>query len=230
MLRAREATLATSRRPSARACGWCAETVTPGGVSGRHRRLGLRRLAAGALRAPRPGDEAGHPLLLGRGWATPGVPAWVDYDRAVYGLGDLDGGASRSRPTRRAPPSIPSAASGTLPPKPSRVPAPTWPSGFQRFALRRSRLHRLPVRPDAGHELHHRPPRRRNGSSAAARPRVQARARPRRVRRPRGHRPGGARSQQFGLGPRRARTEPPNRRIYLTVNVPFIPIDRCGVQ
>jgi glycine/D-amino acid oxidase-like deaminating enzyme len=25
------------------------------------------------------------------GWRTPPVPAWVDYDRAVYGLGDLDG-------------------------------------------------------------------------------------------------------------------------------------------
>ncbi len=27
----------------------------------------------------------------GAAWRTPGVPGWVDYDRAAYGLGDLDG-------------------------------------------------------------------------------------------------------------------------------------------
>jgi glycine/D-amino acid oxidase-like deaminating enzyme len=29
----------------------------------------------------------------GDGWRTPGVPGWVDYARAVYGMGDVGGGA-----------------------------------------------------------------------------------------------------------------------------------------
>jgi len=37
-------------------------------------------------------------------WATPGVPGWVDYDAAVYGLGDLDGRGVKVAPDVEGPP------------------------------------------------------------------------------------------------------------------------------
>jgi sarcosine oxidase len=36
-------------------------------------------------------------------WRTPGVPGWVDYDRAAYGLGDLDGRGVKVAPDREGP-------------------------------------------------------------------------------------------------------------------------------
>jgi glycine/D-amino acid oxidase-like deaminating enzyme len=37
-------------------------------------------------------------------WATPGVPGWVDYDGAAYGLGDLDGRGVKVAPDVDGPP------------------------------------------------------------------------------------------------------------------------------
>jgi sarcosine oxidase len=37
-------------------------------------------------------------------WATPGVPGWVDYDGAFYGLGDLDGRGVKVSPDVEGPP------------------------------------------------------------------------------------------------------------------------------
>jgi sarcosine oxidase len=37
-------------------------------------------------------------------WQTPPVPAWVDYDAAVYGVGDLDGRGFKVAPDRKGPP------------------------------------------------------------------------------------------------------------------------------
>src|SRR4051812_3151380 len=37
-------------------------------------------------------------------WATPGVPGWVDYDGAAYGLGDLDGRGVKVAPDLDGPP------------------------------------------------------------------------------------------------------------------------------
>jgi sarcosine oxidase len=36
-------------------------------------------------------------------WQTPSVPGWVDYDGAVYGLGDLDGRGVKVAPDREGP-------------------------------------------------------------------------------------------------------------------------------
>jgi glycine/D-amino acid oxidase-like deaminating enzyme len=36
-------------------------------------------------------------------WRTPGVPGWVDYDGAAYGLGDLDGRGVKVAPDREGP-------------------------------------------------------------------------------------------------------------------------------
>ena len=37
------------------------------------------------------------------GWTTPPVPGWVDYDRAIYGLGDLDGIGVKVAPDTEGP-------------------------------------------------------------------------------------------------------------------------------
>jgi len=37
-------------------------------------------------------------------WRTPGVPGWVDYDGAAYGLGDLDGRGVKVAPDAEGPP------------------------------------------------------------------------------------------------------------------------------
>ena len=42
-------------------------------------------------------------FAAGDEWRTPGVPAWVDYDRAVYGLGDLDGIGVKVAPDAEGP-------------------------------------------------------------------------------------------------------------------------------
>ena len=45
-------------------------------------------------------------LFFGAGaeWTTPGVPGWVDYDGAFYGLGDLDGRGVKLSPDVEGPP------------------------------------------------------------------------------------------------------------------------------
>lgn len=39
----------------------------------------------------------------GDGWSTPEVPGWVDYDRAIYGLGNLDGIGFKAAPDAEGP-------------------------------------------------------------------------------------------------------------------------------
>jgi sarcosine oxidase len=46
-------------------------------------------------------------------WATPPVPAWVDYDLAVYGHGDLDGRGMKVAPDREGPPFDPDSGQRT---------------------------------------------------------------------------------------------------------------------
>ena len=43
-------------------------------------------------------------LQADESWRTPSVPAWVDYDRAVYGVGDLDGIGVKLAPDYEGPP------------------------------------------------------------------------------------------------------------------------------
>jgi glycine/D-amino acid oxidase-like deaminating enzyme len=37
------------------------------------------------------------------GWEAPGVPAWVDFDNGVYGVGELDGRGFKASPDREGP-------------------------------------------------------------------------------------------------------------------------------
>ena len=78
---------------------------------GRPRRVGLRRVAGAALpgRArtcaspTRTSSTSARPVA----WRTPGVPGWVDYDGAAYGLGDLDGRGVKVSPDVDGPPCDP---------------------------------------------------------------------------------------------------------------------------
>jgi glycine/D-amino acid oxidase-like deaminating enzyme len=56
-------------------------------------------------------------LRAGEDWRTPPVPAWVDYDRAVYGLGDLDGIGVKVAPDQEGPPFEPESGDRTPDPE-----------------------------------------------------------------------------------------------------------------
>jgi glycine/D-amino acid oxidase-like deaminating enzyme len=43
------------------------------------------------------------------GWQAPDVPAWVDFDNGVYGVGELDGRGFKASPDREGPPFDPEA-------------------------------------------------------------------------------------------------------------------------
>jgi sarcosine oxidase len=53
----------------------------------------------------------------GAGWATPGVPGWVDYDGAFYGCGDLDGRGVKISPDVEGPHIDPGAADRVVRPE-----------------------------------------------------------------------------------------------------------------
>jgi sarcosine oxidase len=49
----------------------------------------------------------------GDAWRTPSVPGWVEYDRAVYGTGDLDGIGVKVAPDQEGPPFDPETGART---------------------------------------------------------------------------------------------------------------------
>jgi sarcosine oxidase len=51
------------------------------------------------------------------GWPSPGVPAWVEYDRAIYGHGDLDGLGIKVAPDTEGPPFDPEHGERTVSPE-----------------------------------------------------------------------------------------------------------------
>jgi glycine/D-amino acid oxidase-like deaminating enzyme len=69
-------------------------------------------------------------------WAMPGVPGWVDYDGAAYGLGDLDGRGVKVAPDTEGPPFDPESADRTARPE-------------HLAAARRYLAHRFPALADA---------------------------------------------------------------------------------
>jgi glycine/D-amino acid oxidase-like deaminating enzyme len=117
VLRARRATQALARRAQASGADLLRGRARPDGaavVLDDGERLGGDRVvwACGVWLAGLFGDlvslRATHQDVLyfeaGPGWATPGVPAWVDYDGAAYGHGDLDGHGFKAAPDREGPP------------------------------------------------------------------------------------------------------------------------------
>jgi sarcosine oxidase len=58
---------------------------------------------------------------VGAGWDSPPAPAWIDYDGAVYGTGDIDGRGVKVAPDAEGPPFDPDT--GTRAPQPASVEA-----------------------------------------------------------------------------------------------------------
>ena len=87
----------------------------------------------------------------GPAWRTPGVPGWVDYDRAMYGTGDLDGLGVKAALDEEGPPLEPEA---DLPPASATEPrvraylADRFPA-LARAPLREGRCCRYELSPDS---------------------------------------------------------------------------------
>ena len=77
-------------------------------------------------------------LGAGAAWATPGVPGWVDYDGAAYGLGDLDGRGVKVAPDVEGPEVDAETLRRVPRPSTRRACAPTSPRGSPRWPTRRS--------------------------------------------------------------------------------------------
>ena len=89
-------------------------------AGGRSRRVGLRGLAAAAVprrAALRITQQDVFYFGAGAAWGTPGVPGWVDYDGAAYGLGDLDGRGVKVAPDGEGPRSTPRPSSASRCPR-----------------------------------------------------------------------------------------------------------------
>ena len=65
----------------------------------------------------------------GTAWRTPGVPGWVDFEGAFYGLGDLDGRGVKVAPDVEGPPIDPETA--------ERVPVPAHEQAARAYLARR---------------------------------------------------------------------------------------------
>jgi sarcosine oxidase len=103
VLRAREATLATIEAAQRAGVRLVRATVTPADVT-----ADIVVWATGAwlpslFEVPIRVTKQDVLFFSADGWETPGVPAWVDYDRAVYGLGSLDGAGVKVAPDVEGP-------------------------------------------------------------------------------------------------------------------------------
>jgi sarcosine oxidase len=103
VLRAREATLATIEAGRRAGVRLVRATVTPADVD-----ADIVVWATGAwlpdlFEVPIRVTKQDVLFFTADGWETPGVPAWVDYDRAVYGLGSLDGAGVKVAPDVEGP-------------------------------------------------------------------------------------------------------------------------------
>ena len=150
ILRAREAVGCSPRRPApagaqlvprgpVRTAARSSWTTAP--PRGRPRRVGLRRVAARALpRSPDLRITQQDVLYFGAGaaWRTPGVPGWVDYEGAAYGLGDLDGRGVKVAPDREGPESTPRPSSASPWPSTSASRARISPGAFPPWPTLRS--------------------------------------------------------------------------------------------
>jgi glycine/D-amino acid oxidase-like deaminating enzyme len=114
VLRARAATLATVEAAERAGVQLVQEVVRPGAPQ-----ADVVVWAAGAwlqelLGLPIRVTKQDTLYVAGEGWATPPVPAWVDYDRAIYGHGDLDGLGVKVAPDAEGPPFDPEHGERTV--------------------------------------------------------------------------------------------------------------------
>ena len=101
--RGRRARGRTRRRgPTARAWSPATRCSRPTTSCGRAA-PGCRRCSATCCRCGSPSRTCCSSAPA-REWTTPGVPGWVDYDGAFYGVGDLDGRGVKVSPDVEGPP------------------------------------------------------------------------------------------------------------------------------
>jgi sarcosine oxidase len=104
ILRAREATRATVAAAERSGVRLVREAATPGSVQADIVVWACGAWLASLFDLPLRITKQDITFFAAEGWSTPPVPGWVDYDRAVYGLGDLDGIGVKVAPDVEGPP------------------------------------------------------------------------------------------------------------------------------
>jgi glycine/D-amino acid oxidase-like deaminating enzyme len=104
VLRACEATRATVEAGERAGVRLVRETAVPGSVEADVVVWACGAWLPGLFELPVRVTKQDIAFFSAGGWTTPPVPAWVDYDRAVYGLGDLDGVGVKVAPDAEGPP------------------------------------------------------------------------------------------------------------------------------
>jgi glycine/D-amino acid oxidase-like deaminating enzyme len=103
VLRAREATVATVEAAQGAGVRLVHARATPGEVEADVVVWACGAWLAALFDLPLRITKQDVLFFAAEGWDTPGVPAWVEYDRAVYGLGSLDGAGVKVAPDVEGP-------------------------------------------------------------------------------------------------------------------------------
>jgi sarcosine oxidase len=103
VLRAREATIATAEAAAQAGVRLVHRVVKPGEVEADVVVWACGAWLPGLFELPIRVTKQDVLFFATEGWTTPGVPAWVDYDRAIYGLGDLDAKGVKVAPDAEGP-------------------------------------------------------------------------------------------------------------------------------
>ena len=136
VLRAREATKATAQVAERAGVRIIRERAEPAGLE-----ADVVVCAAGAWLPSLVGEDI--PIRITRQdilyfradeWTTPPAPAWVDYDRAIYGLGSLDGAGAKIAPDFEGPPFDPDSSERVLSSDSERVARSYIAERFPAFA------------------------------------------------------------------------------------------------
>jgi sarcosine oxidase len=117
ILRARDATLATVAAAESAGVRLVHETALPGSVQGDVVVWACGAWLPGLFELPIRVTKQDITFFGADGWTTPPVPGWVDYDRAIYGLGDLDGIGVKVAPDLEGPPFDPEQGERTSSPR-----------------------------------------------------------------------------------------------------------------
>jgi sarcosine oxidase len=103
VLRARDATIATAEAAQRAGVRLLHETAEPSGVEGDIVVWACGAWLPALFELPIRVTKQDVLFFRAEGWETPGIPAWVEYDRAIYGLGDLDGKGVKVAPDAEGP-------------------------------------------------------------------------------------------------------------------------------
>jgi glycine/D-amino acid oxidase-like deaminating enzyme len=103
VLRAREATIATVEAAQRAGVRLVHAAAVPGELEGDLVVWACGAWLPGLFELPIRVTKQDVLFFAAAGWETPGVPAWVEYDRAIYGLGDLDGKGVKVAPDAEGP-------------------------------------------------------------------------------------------------------------------------------